>query len=58
MKHGVLHYPTHPSRLQFGIWDASEQEGTSEWAHGPIDWKTAPRRMTAVFTSIQVECPY
>ncbi|KAI0709629.1 glycoside hydrolase [Cerioporus squamosus] len=58
MKKGALHYPSHPARLQFGIWDASAEEGTSEWAHGPVDWNTASRRMAAVFTSIQVECPY
>ncbi|RDX47171.1 glycoside hydrolase [Lentinus brumalis] len=58
MKNGALHYPSHPSRLQFGIWDASDQEGTAEWAHGPIDWDTAPKRTAAVFASVQVECPY
>ena len=57
-KNGALHYPTHVSRLQFGIWDASSPAGTSEWARGPIDWNKAPRRMSAVFESIQVECPY
>ncbi|KAL1942970.1 hypothetical protein VTO73DRAFT_4641 [Trametes versicolor] len=57
-KNGALHYPTHPARLQLGIWDASAPAGTSEWARGPIDWASAPHRMTATFKSIEVECPY
>ncbi|KAJ3479159.1 hypothetical protein NLI96_g9250 [Meripilus lineatus] len=57
-KHGGLHYPSHPSRIQLGIWDASNPRGTSEWAKGPINWKAAPSRMIATFRSIQVECPY
>ncbi|KAI0628211.1 concanavalin A-like lectin/glucanase [Trametes polyzona] len=57
-KNGHLHYPSHLSRLQLGIWDASAPAGTSEWARGPIDWETAPHRMTATFNSIEVECPY
>ncbi|KAI0819579.1 concanavalin A-like lectin/glucanase [Trametes gibbosa] len=57
-KDGALHYPTHPTRLQLGIWDASAPAGTSEWARGPIDWDDAPERMRATFQSIQVECPY
>ncbi|KAI0351873.1 concanavalin A-like lectin/glucanase [Trametes cingulata] len=57
-KNGALHYPSHPARLQLGIWDASAPAGTSEWAHGPIDWDKAPSRMSAVFERIQVECPY
>ncbi|KAI0742066.1 glycoside hydrolase [Daedaleopsis nitida] len=57
-RNGALHFPTHVSRLQFGIWDASAPEGTSEWARGPIDWSKAPKRMSAVFKSVKVECPY
>ncbi|KAI0793621.1 glycoside hydrolase [Fomes fomentarius] len=57
-KNGALHYPSHVSRLQLGIWDASSPADTSEWARGPIDWSKAPSRMSAVFKSIQVECPY
>ncbi|KAI8974592.1 concanavalin A-like lectin/glucanase [Trametes punicea] len=57
-KNGALHYPAHPARLQLGIWDASSPAGTSEWARGPIDWDSAPRRMSAVFESIEVKCPY
>ncbi len=55
---GTPHYPSHPSRLQFGIWDASSPAGTCEWARGPIDWESAPGRMSAVFEGIEVECPY
>ncbi|RDB23746.1 putative glycosidase crf1 [Hypsizygus marmoreus] len=57
MKGGVLHYPSHPSRLQLGIWDASSPSGTSEWAKGPINWSDAPRSMKAVVRSVRVECP-
>lgn len=57
-EHGFLHYPSHATRLQFGIWDASAPSGTSEWARGPIDWTNASARMSAVFESIEVECPY
>ncbi|KAJ2972406.1 hypothetical protein NUW54_g12274 [Trametes sanguinea] len=55
---GALHYPSHPARLQLGIWDASSPAGTSEWARGPINWEDAPRRMSATFDSIEVKCPY
>ncbi|KAJ8489980.1 hypothetical protein ONZ51_g2573 [Trametes cubensis] len=57
-KNGALHYPTHPARLQLGIWDASSPAGTSEWARGPVDWNTAPRRMSAKFEHVEIECPY
>ncbi|KAI1785812.1 glycoside hydrolase [Ganoderma leucocontextum] len=57
-KNGTFHYPSHPSRLQFGIWDASAPAGTCEWARGPIDWESVPRRMSAVFEGIEVECPH
>ncbi len=57
-KNGALHYPSHVSRLQLGIWDASSPADTSEWARGPIEWSKAPSRMSAVFKSIRVECPY
>ena len=55
---GILHYPSHPARIQLGIWDASYPAGTSEWARGPIDWDQAPHRMSARFKSVTVECPY
>jgi len=57
-KNGALHFPSHPTRIQLGIWDASSPAGTAEWAKGPIDWSTAPARMTAYFKSVTVECPY
>lgn len=55
---GTLHYPSHAARIQLGIWDASNPAGTSEWAKGPIDWNSAPAKMSATFKSITVECPY
>lgn len=58
---GALHYPSHPMRLQFGIWDASSPVGTSEWAGGPIKWNgkggSHLGTITAVVRSIEVECP-
>ncbi|KAF7790187.1 hypothetical protein EIP86_001139 [Pleurotus ostreatoroseus] len=53
---GTLHYPSHPTRIQLGIWDASNPVGTSEWAKGPIDWDSAPSRMSATFKSVTVKC--
>lgn len=58
MKGGAMHYPSHPMRVQLGIWDASNPKGTSEWAKGPINWKEAPRSMKSVVRSITVECPH
>lgn len=55
---GTLHYPSHAARVQLGIWDASNPAGTSEWAKGPIDWDSAPHKMSATFRSVSVECPY
>ena len=54
---GVLHYPTQPSRLQLGVWDASSPVGTSEWAGGPIDWKKSRGTIAAVVRSVELECP-
>ncbi|KAI0046721.1 glycoside hydrolase family 16 protein [Auriscalpium vulgare] len=56
-KNGTLHYPSHPSRVQLGIWDASSPQGTAEWANGPVNWERAPERMSAVVRSVTVECP-
>ncbi|PCH44069.1 glycoside hydrolase family 16 protein [Wolfiporia cocos MD-104 SS10] len=57
-ENGAIHFPSHPSRIQLGIWDASAPAGTAQWAKGPIDWNTAPSKTTATFKSITVECPY
>ena len=56
-KNGAPHYPSHPARVQLGIWDASTPVGTAEWAKGPIDWDKAPNTMTAIIRSVKVECP-
>lgn len=53
---GTVHYPSQPSRIQLGIWDASNPEGTSEWAKGPIDWQKAPSSISAAVKSLSVEC--
>ncbi|THG96618.1 hypothetical protein EW026_g5238 [Hermanssonia centrifuga] len=53
---GSLHYPSHPARVQLGIWDASNPAGTSEWARGPIDWNSAPAKISATFSSISIDC--
>ncbi|KAH9829986.1 concanavalin A-like lectin/glucanase [Rhodofomes roseus] len=57
-KNGALHYPSHPTRLSLGIWDASSPVGTAQWAKGPIDWSNAPERITATITKVSLECPY
>lgn len=44
-------------RLQMGIWDASYPAGTAKWAGGPVDWSSAPERITAIVKSVTVECP-
>ncbi|CCL98559.1 uncharacterized protein FIBRA_00559 [Fibroporia radiculosa] len=58
LKDGALHFPSHPTRIQIGIWDASSPAGTAQWAKGPIDWASAPSTMSATFKSVKVECPY
>ncbi|KAK0457798.1 glycoside hydrolase family 16 protein [Desarmillaria tabescens] len=49
-------YPTHRVRIQFGIWDASGEEGTSEWARGPIDWSKQHEKIPAHIHSMTLEC--
>ncbi|EMC99972.1 glycoside hydrolase family 16 protein [Baudoinia panamericana UAMH 10762] len=42
-------YPQTPSILKFGIWaggDATEPEGTIQWAGGKTDWSKGPFTMT------------
>jgi len=56
LKDGSHHYPSHSARIQLGIWDASSPSGTAAWAKGPIDWKTAPKKMMAVVKGVAVEC--
>lgn len=58
MKNGALHFPSHPTRISLGIWDASSPAGTAAWAKGPIDWSTAPSRISATFSKVSLECPY
>ncbi|KAI8894885.1 concanavalin A-like lectin/glucanase domain-containing protein [Globomyces pollinis-pini] len=53
---GEKSFPSTPSRIQFGIWDAgSGAPLTSKWAGGPIPWGSNDR-YTAVFQSLTVEC--
>ncbi|KAF8892059.1 glycoside hydrolase family 16 protein [Infundibulicybe gibba] len=56
-RNGDLHYPSHPSHIQLGIWDASNPIGTAQWARGPINWKTTPQQVIAIIKSVTVECP-
>ncbi|KAK0189144.1 glycoside hydrolase family 16 protein [Armillaria mellea] len=49
-------YPSHCLRIQCGIWDASEHEGTSEWARGPIDWSQQPEKISAYIHSMTLKC--
>jgi len=55
-KNGALHFPSQAARIQLGIWDASSPAGTAAWAKGPIDWNSAPAKMSATFKSVTVEC--
>ncbi|KAF7308814.1 Glycoside hydrolase family 16 protein [Mycena kentingensis (nom. inval.)] len=56
MRNGIEHFPTHEMRFQLGIWDASSPAGTAAWAKGPVDWNSAPDRITATFTRVELEC--
>lgn len=53
---GAQHFPSHPARIQLGIWDASNPAGTSKWAGGPIDWQSVPSTITATVKQVTVEC--
>merc|ERR1712137_319265 len=56
---GQQHYPSAPSRIQIGVWDASNPSGTSQWAKGPIPWsKVGKTPITSHIKSLVVECPY
>jgi len=56
INNGLLRYPSHPSRIQLGIWDASSDVGTSEWGRGPVNWNDAPHSVKVVVKSVRVEC--
>lgn len=56
-KNGVFYFPSHPARIQIGIWDASSPLGTCQWAKGPVNWAQAPGIMNATVKSVTVECP-
>ncbi|KAF8328349.1 concanavalin A-like lectin/glucanase domain-containing protein [Cantharellus anzutake] len=56
IKNGVYHFPSNPARIQLGIWDASFPSGTSAWARGPVNWRTAPASMSAFARSVRIEC--
>lgn len=59
LHNGQQHYPSAPSRLQIGVWDASNPSGTSQWAKGPIPWsKIGNSTISAKIKSVVVECPY
>ncbi|KAE9406256.1 concanavalin A-like lectin/glucanase [Gymnopus androsaceus JB14] len=53
---GVEHFPTHPLRMQMGIWDGSGAHGTSSWSGGPIDWNSAPERIVMTLRSVTLDC--
>lgn len=57
-KNGKEHYPTKPMRVQVGIWDASGNSGSAEWAGGLVDWsKVGDTEVRAVVKGIKIECP-
>ncbi|PSN72561.1 concanavalin A-like lectin/glucanase [Corynespora cassiicola Philippines] len=46
---GGKNYPQTPSNVRIGIWaggDPDNDEGTIQWAHGPINYNDAPFTMT------------
>ncbi|KAF2859572.1 glycoside hydrolase family 16 protein, partial [Piedraia hortae CBS 480.64] len=48
-------YPQTPSRVKLGIWaggDATQPEGTIEWAGGRTDWKKGP--FTMLISSLKI----
>ncbi|KAL0078090.1 concanavalin A-like lectin/glucanase domain-containing protein [Phycomyces blakesleeanus] len=52
---GVCKYPTHPARVQIGLWDGSRESGTAEWAHGPINWSKT-KVISSYIKELTVEC--
>lgn len=54
MHNGLLHFPSYPSRIQLGIWDASGTKSTAHWAKGPVDWSKAPKQTRAILRRISV----
>ncbi|KAI7868936.1 concanavalin A-like lectin/glucanase domain-containing protein [Spinellus fusiger] len=52
---GVCKYPTHPARVQLGLWDGSTKAGTAQWARGPIDW-TEYSSISAYVKEVTIEC--
>ncbi|KAJ2963881.1 hypothetical protein NQZ79_g1080 [Umbelopsis isabellina] len=55
-KDGKYHYPTEASHFQLGLWDASGDASTAEWAHGPINWDDHPGHVSAYVEYVKVEC--
>ncbi|KAL1931050.1 hypothetical protein VTP01DRAFT_10187 [Rhizomucor pusillus] len=54
-KDGVCKYPSHPARVQVGLWDGSFEYGTAEWAKGPIDWDGV-KHISAYLKEVRIEC--
>ncbi|KAI7903420.1 concanavalin A-like lectin/glucanase domain-containing protein [Cokeromyces recurvatus] len=52
---GICKFPSHPARIQIGLWDGSIETGTAEWSNGPIDW-SKPHSISAQLRDVQVEC--
>ncbi|KAI9487089.1 MAG: concanavalin A-like lectin/glucanase domain-containing protein [Benjaminiella poitrasii] len=49
-------FPSHPARVQIGLWDGSGSSGTAQWAHGPIDWSKQKAPVTAYIKNVQITC--
>ncbi|KAI7872200.1 concanavalin A-like lectin/glucanase domain-containing protein, partial [Spinellus fusiger] len=52
---GVCKFPSHPARVQIGLWDGSSDPGTAQWAHGPIDWNKN-KVISAYIKTLEVVC--
>ncbi|KAG2171800.1 hypothetical protein INT43_008180 [Umbelopsis isabellina] len=55
-KDGVYHYPTEAAHFQLGLWDASGDASTAQWAHGPVNWAAQPSHISAYVEYVKVEC--
>ena len=54
---GERWFPSTPSHVQIAVWDggASENQGTSQWAGGPIPWGNNQNH-SAIFEYIDIQC--
>ncbi|CAG8501019.1 4568_t:CDS:2 [Acaulospora morrowiae] len=56
LEDGIYKYPSHPSYIQFGVWDGSGSPSLASWTNGPIDWNEQPSVLTNVISKIKITC--